>query len=173
MIDYSRTVSKLTATQLQMAAADLDNARLVMKHQGHFRGSLMDQSTAQVCLVGAIDLATYRKPHVIGGHWYAINRADVKEGEFYRAENAILVLADFVPTSLCQECDDDNRGHDLSHRIYCGCQPREAWEIATHFNDAHCMGGTEAQNVLGMARDHAFALAEAKRQAFENLRVAV
>jgi len=160
-VNTGQTWDKLTAEQLDCAAHDLRNAARVIKHAGHFKGALCDEHTGQVCLGGAIDLATYRHMVNVRGAYYSVPQGKYIETGAYRAENCYVVLASFVPTALCHECDDEHpctMGH-------CRPEPREPWEMVTHYNDNHCIGGTHAENMLLLAAESARLLAERKRRA--------
>lgn len=150
----------LTIGQLAQAAHDLRNAALVVEHAGHTTGALAD-TDGRVCMAGAIDLATYRRLDSRGGgHFMAPHRERYTDAECYRAEAAIRAAAEFVPTDLCPLCDDESRA--CPRPDTCGCQPREPWEIVTHYNDQHCTG-VVAANVLRLAAEQAEAGAAAKR----------
>jgi hypothetical protein len=159
----------LTAGQLIMAAWDLRNAALVVKHATHFKGALVDGDRGGVCIVGAIELATYKELlHYPGDRdnvpvWSSQAQYNSIEDGSFRAECAITVLAGFVPTGLCEHCDDEKPGHHCDCFPHCVAEPREAWEIATHYNDNHCHGGTMAVNVLRLAADHAEELGMLKK----------
>jgi hypothetical protein len=166
-MNTGQTWDKLTAEQLDGAAHDLRNAALVIKHSGHFKGALCDENTGQVCIVGAIDLATYRRmvnPNATGGY-YALPQAEHIESGTYRAENAIIVMASFIPTTLCDDCDDDKYNAKCKCDLpLCTGEPREPWEMVTHYNDNHCIGGSHAYNMLLLAGESARLLAEQKRK---------
>lgn len=160
----------LTAGQLITAAWDLHNAALVVKHAAYFKGSLVDRETGAVCMVGAIELATYKElAHYPGDQagyaptWFANIQHTYVESGTLRAECAITVLADFVPNGLCVHCDDELIAQHCDCFPHCA-EPREAWEIATHYNDRHCQGGTMAVNVLNLAADHAEELGMTKKR---------
>lgn len=154
MIDYGNTIAKLTVAQLRAASADLRNAALVVKHSGHFKGALVDRETGGCCMSGAIDLATYRELYKYASdQWNTAPQFMYIDQGCYRAENAVLVLAEFIPDKLCHECDDDYRCECNGH--LCDKPPREPWEKVVHYNDNHCAGGTMAVNVLRLAADAA------------------
>jgi hypothetical protein len=176
VIDYDRTETRLTIPQLNGVAQDARNARLVIRHAGHFKGGNIDRDTGQVCLSGAVELATFKKPvkwFSPAEGWYTAVQEKYVEPGSYRAEAVYLVMAEIVPTGMCPSCDDDKTAHDALHHVYCGCQPREPWEIVTHYNDQHCPGGTAAQEILDLTAKRAQFLAEEKRRRVNALVAAV
>lgn len=171
--DYGLSVGRLTADQLTTASHDLTNAGMVLRHAGHFKGALCDRNTGSVCAVGAIELATYKRIYTSPMFSYLTITQDNYwlSAAHNRAEAAIVVLAQVVPTGLCKECDDDKKFCECGYT--CTGAPREAWEKVTHYNDAHCPGGTGAMEVMRMAAEHAANLAEEARIRNADLRVTV
>lgn len=164
-MNTGQTWDKLTAAQLEAGAHDLRNAALVMKHSGHFKGALCDEHTGMVCLGGAIDLATYRSLVNIRGAYYSVPQGKYIDTGAYRAENCYVILASFIPTGLCHDCDDENpRANCECDLPLCAGEPREPWEMVTHYNDNHCIGGTHAANMLTLAAETARYMAEQKRK---------
>lgn len=150
-------LDQFTIPQLETAAADLRNAALVVEHTGHTKGLLVDHNEGGVCAAGAIDLATFRR---LGYIDTPLNRYLVidsfSDAEHYRAEIAYGVLADFLPTELCEHCNYtlvcDCPIHDAPHLLHEGVTP---WEQVTHYNDNHCTGGQLLANMLRIAADRA------------------
>lgn len=148
----------LTMPQLETGASDLRNAALVVEHAGHTKGGLVDYDLGTVCAVGAIDLATFRRlAHIDSpiNRWLVIESFD--DAERYRAEIAYTILADFLPTELCDACDytktcDCPNHGGVPHLLHEGLT---AWEKVVHYNDAHCTGGTLLANMLRLAADRA------------------
>lgn len=172
MNSLGQTYGGLTVAQLAQAAKDLRNAALVVQHAGYYKGSLVDVNTGMVCVVGAIELATYKRlehrkfpgPH--GDAYYGTPQRQYIDGGAYRAEAAIIALADFVPTGLCFDCTEHEPCR--CHSAPCEAQPREPWEIVTHYNDQHCRSGTMAYNVLNLAADETEVRANIKRASVAN-----
>lgn len=168
MNDTGQTLGGLTVAELETAHADLLNAALVQKHMGHFQGSLIDAHSGCVCMVGAIDLATYQRPEALpmaGGHlwWrFAASPANVYERNHNRAEACIVVMAQTVVRELCTGCCD-----------HINARPAEPWETVTHYNDKHCVSQQLAVNVLRMGAEYAALRAEQKREELAEFRVPV
>jgi len=148
----------LTIPQLETGASDLRNAALVVEHAGHTKGTLFDHEHGTVCAAGAIDLATYRRLGYIGDPLKRYVVIDsFSDSEHYRAENAYVILADFLPGELCDACDYtkvcDCPDHDgVPHVLHEGTTP---WEKLIHYNDRHCSGGQLLSNLLRLAADRA------------------
>lgn len=141
-------IDKLTPSQLVEAAADVRNAALVIKHAGHFRGALTDRKSGAVCAVGGIEVATYKRlTQVVDGVWGTFEQPSVNDRDVYRCDNAIIVLAAFIPEGLCDQCE----------------KPTEMWEKVTHWNDNHCVSQQLAENMFTLAADNAMRLAAEKR----------
>jgi len=163
---------QLTQHQLVTAAHDLRNAAMVIKHAGHFQGSLVDYASGSVCAVGAIELATYKtlvtrtfsmSPSA-GFMGLSLHHDDPG---LFRCEAAITVLADMIPTGLCSSCDPEAS-------CECGCKntrEMEPFDLVTHYNDQHCTGDKVAINMMRLAADKAEATADSRRQALEDFRV--
>lgn len=139
---FDTTIDKLTTHQLEAAAADLRNAALVVKHAGYFKNAMVNRNSGEVCALGAIELATYKRLAFIDAPisaWVSLVVGD--DASRYRFENAVIVFADFVPDELCADCYP--RDHwDHEHRV-------------VHYNDAHCMSGDLLVNILNIAADRA------------------
>lgn len=165
------TISQLSVGDLLGAAPDLRNASLVVRHAGHFSGALVDKYDAKVCQVGAIELATYKmlvtsRPYADwpGEHvFHTISRQHWIGGGVTRCDAAILVLADTLPDTLCDECDP------AADTI----TTRQPWEKVVHYNDVHVPTAALAAGMLNLAADHAENLAAQRRLAHDEMRVAV
>lgn len=168
------TDSSLTAAQLTRAASDLRNAALVTAHAGHTKHSLVDDNGGQVCALGAIELATYKKL-VRDRLGWASSPAIVTglDGALYRCDLAVKVFADFVPTALCDMCDDDKiaeHNKDCAHK----CQSeRESYDKVTHYNDAHCVSPELLVNLFGLAADRALDAVAERRSMLSGDRIPV
>lgn len=137
---------KLTADQLRQAARDLIDAAGEVAARGHHKGALVDHTTGAVCIVGAIEVVTYKTVRREQGDYRLFGVVTDNTDRIYRAENATIVLADSV-SHLC-EC---NKGE-------------AAWQQVEHYNDAHCPGGIVAYNIMRIAAARALVLAESPRE---------
>lgn len=151
-------IADLTMPQLEQGAADLRNAALVVEHTGHAKAGLVDQETGGVCAAGAIDLATFRRLGYLGDpiRRYAIFD-NFSDRDHFRAEVAYTILADFLPSELCDACDwtkicECALGDGRPHLMHEGVTP---WEKVVHYNDRHCTGGTLLANMLRLAAERA------------------
>jgi hypothetical protein len=149
-MNNGHTWAKLTEHQLAMAAADLRNAALVVKHAGHFQGALVAAQSGACCSVGAIELATYKKLYGSSAFSSSVAYTEHLDAGVYRADNAIQALAATIPDSLCDECEDDTR---------------EPFAIVVHYNDVHCVTPQLAVNMLRLAAANAENEAIARRKA--------
>jgi hypothetical protein len=159
----------LTAHNLRTAAADLHNAARIVDHLGHDRGQMVDTTSAAVCAVGAVNLATshqlvaieYVAPYQFGGAADTVNhfydqrireRHDFSRPTnlFHREQVASWCLATFLPQGMCDECNIDGQGW----------KPRAATDIVIHYNDNHCVGGHVLINMMNLAADMALVKAE-------------
>lgn len=144
-------IDKLTAPQLEMAAADLRNARLVVKHAGHFQYALVDRASGAVCALSAIQLATcYRRLAYFARTYISLvtdGTLDELDARAYRLQNAVLAFADMIPDELCERCPSFT---ERDSRV-------------VHYNDSHCVSGDLLQNMLGLAADKAMDRAAEKR----------
>lgn len=143
----SDRVNKLTVKQLRQAGHDLVSAATEVSLRGHTKGHLINKTTGAVCCVGAIELVTYKRQSKVASD-YALFTVDTRDQEanLYRAENATIVLADYVE-HLC-ECND---GGDSAGQV-------------AHYNDFHCPGGAVAYNVMRIAAARALVLADHKHE---------
>ena len=117
---------------------DLQNARQVLAHLGHTTDEYVDDTTASVCLDGALQLAIWRRLEQEDGVFYsrplttdpAAVRALVN-----RHQAAAAALSAVLPDRCCR---DIGPGGTARSRVW-------------HFNDLHCDGGKEADLVLEQA----------------------
>jgi hypothetical protein len=151
MMRTSTDFGRLRATQLDLAAADLRNAARVLRHTGHYQGALIEKFTGKVCMVGAIELATYKylRTDEYGAYAGITRHYWINDG-IYRCDAAISVLADSLPTELCDKC------HTAEDTF-------EAWEAVVHYNDNHCVLSEISINMLYLAADRAAGRAEELR----------
>lgn len=140
---------------LEMAAADLRNAALVIEHLGHTTGISVNNGNAQVCLYGALQLATDSAlTHIDTAGtvkvWHAVSLPD---GDHARLLRALDALADSLPTGLCAQCvPDADEGID------------RPGAVVTHFNDYHCPGGDTAATLCRIAAYRAEGIASDARK---------
>lgn len=148
----------LTPEQLDAASADLRNAATVLDHAGWHAGSMVAYTTGGCCMLGAIELSTFRHlvtiPQPGGTHFRASGKA---ECGFYgtgwtRANNATLAASLVMPADACDMCDP----------AMWTPEDRAAW-LVTHYNDEHCDGGDEAAKLLVLAAERAEAAALVRR----------
>lgn len=163
----------LTPAQLEQGAADLRNAAYVVDTVGYTTRFLVNAMTGAVCATGAIDLATggrwltkrtrVRPIHGGSDGYFALIPRDL-DGDQDRPRRAYALLADFLPTKLCDGCDYDKP---------CDCQfPAvqhvrhftSAWERVVHYNDLHCTSGELLSNMLVIAAERAEILAADARK---------
>lgn len=161
----SADIGKLTSGQLERASADLRNAALVVKHAGHWQGGLVNRIDGRVCALSAIELATYKKLTYIGqpiADYISLTTERWIDRDLYRCDSAVIAFADFVPTGLCDLCDDEARERHIATE--CGtCTPRGPHDIVTHYNDSHCASGVLLTNMFCIAADRSMALAQHRR----------
>lgn len=152
-VERETCITRLHAKQLDWAADDLRNASLVVKHAHHFKGTHVDRRTGRVCILGAIELATYKELVDMGTDgqpfWVTMSREDWALNGIYRCDSAILVLAEVIPEGLCPACEEG--------KLFKG------WERVAHYNDNHCIAEALAINMLRLAADYAQQLAEERR----------
>lgn len=142
------TWDTLSPAALHTAAADLRNAAYLIDHAGHTKGLRCD-SDGSLCLAGAIEAATFREVRTGLGRMFLVDVHDFDmESNYRRCNDAILALAKFVPTGMCNLCEPDH----------------EPWATVTHYNDEHCPGGTVAANMLVLAAVSAEIVAEQRTE---------
>jgi hypothetical protein len=138
--DYTSSFDQLTADQLRIAAMDLGNASRIEAMCGHSIGGPVDRTTGGLCLVGAIEVATYKQLYCNGqGKWFLFTTEEWCDAGVERADAAILVLAQVIPGGLCPQCPSDETACTY------------AWTSATHFSDFHCTGRDNAARILDLA----------------------
>lgn len=173
---YSSTIQsgidRLTSGQLERAAADLRNARLVVRHAGHFVGALVGRDDGGVCALGAIELATYKKLAYIGRpvmtYISLLTEPETSDAGLYRCKNAVVAFADFIPSALCPLCDDETLDKHAAECPSRTCTSRDPYDKITHYNDQHCVSGELLENMLGIAADRAMDAAQQRRSLLAN-----
>lgn len=170
----------LTVDQLETAAADLRNSSMIIEHLGRCTGTLFNDQ-ANVCQVGAIELATTRQLQRPRNHWAMLPVSDdveVMDPLRYRAQNAINVLSAVIPGDLCQRCCDSQIAEHLSHGRTCKVcegfwEPRDPWDRVTHYNDCHVLDDEILHRLIELAADRALLAAAEKRSLVSGERLLV
>ena len=151
--DYVSKYEDLTPEQLAMAAYDLSNASQIARRAGHATGCTLDRITGAVCMVGAIEVATYKEIYTNDvGEFYDLTTEEWVEEGVERADAAILVMARVLPRDLCDNCPDD-RHHTESY----------PFTMITHFSDFHCTGAQQSARLLDLAAEVAYVSATRPR----------
>lgn len=163
----------LTPAQLEQGAADLRNAAYVVDTLGHTKGLMLDYETGAVCATGAIDVATDKRrltsrtrlrPLSDGSNTYFALVFQGDTANPRREYIAYTLLADFLPTELCSDCD---------YNAVCNCPGSHyphakpdvsTWKRVVHYNDAHCTSGELLSNMLVIAAERAEMLAADARK---------
>ena len=139
--EYVSTYEELTKEDLEGAAHDLANASRVSRYAGHAYGCTLDRITGAVCMVGAIEVATYKEIYTNDvGEYFDLTTEEWVERGVQRADSAILTLAEVIPGGLCSGCPVD-RHHVESF----------PFSKITHFSDFHCTGPQQAARLLDVA----------------------
>lgn len=150
--EYVSTYEELTKEDLEGAANDLANASQVARYAGHSYGCSLDRITGAVCMVGAIEVATYKEIYTNDvGEFFDLTTEEWVEDGVQRADAAILTLAKVIPGGLCSGCPVD--------RHHVGTFP---YTKITHFSDFHCTGSQQAARLLDLASIVAHEAAEAR-----------
>lgn len=138
--DYISSFEELSADQLRQAAIDLGNASRIESISGHSIGGPVDRTTGGLCMVGAIEVATYKQLYCNGqGKWFLFTTEEWCDAGVDRADAAILTLAQVIPGGLCPQCPTDETACTY------------AWASVTHFSDFHCAGRENAARLMDLA----------------------
>jgi hypothetical protein len=150
--EYVSTYEELTKEDLEGAAHDLANASRVARYAGHAYGCTLDRITGSVCMVGAIEIATYKEIYTNDvGEYFDFTTEEWVEAGVQRADSAILALAEVIPGGLCSGCPVD--------RHHIGTFP---YNKITHFSDFHCTGAQQSARLLDVASIVAHEAAECR-----------
>jgi hypothetical protein len=144
--------SSITGEQFELAATALSNAALVSHHAGRSVGALIDRESGGLCIVGAIEVATYQEIYTndVGEH-YLLTREEWFEGGVVTCDVAIWVMSRILGGVLCALCPAAVRNDPLP------------WETVTHFSDNHCAGPVNAERLLLTGAAYAETMAWRKR----------
>jgi hypothetical protein len=139
--EYIATYESLTKEELERAVGDLANASQIARRAGHATGCTLDRITGAVCMVGAIEVATYKEIFTNDvGEFYDLTTEEWVEAGVERADAAILVLAYILPSGLCSGCPVDGHGVETF-----------PFSKITHFSDFHCTGPQQSARLLDLA----------------------
>lgn len=121
-------------THTDTLVRDLQNARQVLAQLGYGRGSYIEEATGQVCLDGALMLATNTGLRTFGhGFFRARSHNSAYDDRLLAARKAVAKL---VSSCACTFPAGEPT-----------LEPRPALRV-WHWNDVHCDGGEAADALL-------------------------